>query len=193
MDAVPRVVHPGPVADDHERAPGVPTVLGLSRSTILRLEDDERVFAEGPGFRIVQWRNVLFTHWSAPVSLEGLDASGEGSFDLATRYPKVMVFNVVAYGLQIPRSDARRRASEVLASTSGHVAAAVTVLPGEGFWASTARAAVATITLLSRVGHPHKVFGTVEDAATFVLPHVLPKDTPRAHLESALDRLTSGS
>lgn len=180
------------MTDEHDRAPGFPTAIDPSPSTILRIEDDERVFAAGAGYRIVQWRNVLLTHWFAPISLEGLDASHDGSFDLATRHPKLMVFNVIAYGLAIPPPEARRKASEVLGATAGHVAAVATVLPGQGFWVSAARAAVATITLLSRAGHPHKVFATVEDATTFVLPHVLPKHTPRAHLEAALDRLTAG-
>lgn len=186
------VRHPRDVTDDHRdrRPAGTPTAVGPSPSTVLRMEDDERIFAEGAGFRIVQWRNVFLSHWSAPVSLEGLTASQEGSFDLATRHDKVMVLNVVEYGLQIPAPEVRRKASSVLAATAGHVSAAATVLPGEGFWASAARAAVATITLLSRVGHPHRVFATTSDAARWVHPHVLPDHTPLQHLIRALARLT---
>lgn len=142
------------------------------------------------GFRVVQWRNVFLTHWSAPVSLEGLQASEEGSFDLASRHDTVMVLNVVEYGLEIPSQEVRRKASSVVGATAGHVSAAATVLPGEGFWASAARAAVATITLLSRASHAHRVFATTSDAARWVHPHVLPDHTPLQHLVGALARLT---
>ncbi len=169
---------------------GFPVEIDPSPSTVLRLEDDERVFAEAEGYRVVQWRNVLLTHWRAPVSMEGLDACDEASFDLAERYAKVMVLNVIQYGLEIPPSEVRKRATAVLAKTADHVAAVATVLPGEGFWASAARAAVATMTLLSRARHPHKVFGTTDEAARFVHPHVLPEHTPLFHLQKALGRLT---
>lgn len=180
------------MTDDHRdrRPAGAPSAVGPSPSTVLRIEDDERIFAEGAGYRIVQWRNVFLTHWSAPISMEGLEASEAGSFDLAKRHETVMVLNVVEYGLQIPSPEVRRKASAVVGATAGHVAAAATVLPGEGFWASAARAAVATITLLSRAGHPHRVFATTSDAARWVHPHVLPEHTPLQHLIRALARLT---
>lgn len=157
---------------------------------MLRIEDDERVFAEGENYRIVQWRNVFLTHWSGPISMEGLEASQEGSFDLATRHDGVMVFNVIEFGLQIPPSEVRRKASEVLAATSGHVVGVATVVPGEGFWASAARAAVATITLLSRARHPHRVFASTDEASNWVHPFVRPDSTPPQHLTRALARLT---
>ncbi|MGH1341534.1 MAG: hypothetical protein ACRBN8_08290 [Nannocystales bacterium] len=165
-------------------------MVGPSPSTLLRIDDDERICSEGVDHRVVQWRNVLFTHWFAPVSVGGLAACESASFDLASRNPMgVVVFNVIEFGLQIPDPAARKKASAVLASTSGHVRVTTTVIPGEGFWASAARASVATITLLSRAGHPHRVFSTTNDASHFVLPFVTPEKTPRAHLQSALSRL----
>ncbi len=50
----------------------------------------------------------------------------------------------------------------MLNATADHVRLTATVVPGEGFWASTARAAIATITLLSKARHPHKVFATTD-------------------------------
>lgn len=181
------------MADDPIEPPavGAPRPVAPSPSTVLRLDDDERVYAAGEGYRIVQWRNVLFTHWFAPVSIVGLEASEDGSFDLARRHPKLVVFNVIEYGLQFPATDVRRKATSVLAATEDHVDVVATVLPGEGFWASTARAAVATITLLSKARHPHKVFGTTEDAAAWTLSHVRPGHTPLSHLTRALTRLTA--
>ncbi len=169
----------------------VPDPVSPSPSTVLRLDDDERICSEGADHRVVQWRNVMFTHWFAPVSVAGLAACETASFDLASRYPKgVVVFNVIEFGLQIPDTAARKKASAVLASTAAHVLVTTTVVPGEGFWASAARAAVATITLLSRAGHPHRVFATTDEAAGFVLPFVAPEHTPLGHLQSALGRLS---
>lgn len=177
--------------EQSERTPkAVPRAVSPSPSTLLRLDDDERICSEGVDHRVVQWRNVMFTHWFAPVSVAGLAACETASFELASRYPAgVVVFNVIELGLQIPEAAARKKASAVLASTSAHVLVTTTVVPGEGFWASAARAAVATITLLSRAGHPHKVFQTTDDAARFVLPFVMPEATPLHHIQRALGRL----
>jgi len=181
------------VGDDRseqERSPGFPVEIDPSPSTVLRLEDDERVFAEGADHRVVQWRNVLFTHWFGPVSEVGLTASGAASADLSRRHEQLLVLNVIDYGLSIPSPSVQKKASSVLAETAGHVAATATVVPGEGFWASAARAAVATITLLSKARSPHKVFATTDDAAQWALPHVRPQHTPLLHLQRALERLT---
>ncbi|MBV1858894.1 MAG: hypothetical protein KUG77_10820 [Nannocystaceae bacterium] len=157
---------------------------------LLRLDDDEQICSEGADHRVVQWRNVMFTHWFAPVSVSGLEACETASFELAARYPAgVVVFNLIEFGLQIPEPAARKKASEALASTSAHVRVTTTVVPGEGFWVSAARAAVATITLLSRAGHPHRVFSKTDDAARFVLPFVVPEPTPLHHIQRALSRL----
>lgn len=180
------------VSDEHsEETPlGVPGLVSPSPSVMLRLEDDERICSEGADHRVVQWRNIMFTHWFAPVSVAGLAACETASFDLASRHPAgIVVFNVIEFGLQIPETAARKKASAVLASTSPHVRATTTVVPGQGFWASAARAAVATITLLARAGHPHKVFTTTDEAARFVLPFVAPEDTPMHHVQRALGRL----
>lgn len=168
----------------------VPQAVVPTPSGLLRLEDDERICSEGLDHRVIQWRNVMFTHWFSPVTVAGLAACETASFDLASRYPAgVVVFNVIEFGLQIPDTPARKKASAVLASTSAHVLVTTTVVPGEGFWASAARAAVATITLLARAGHPHRVFSTTDDGARFVLPFVAPERTPLRHVQSALSRL----
>jgi len=181
------------VSDEQsERGPvAVPRAVSGSPSTLLLLDDDERICSEGADHRVVQWRNVMFTHWFAPVSVGGLAACETASFDLASRNPAgIVVFNVIEFGLQIPDAAARKKASAVLASTSAHVQVTTTVVPGEGFWASAARAAVATITLLSRAGHPHRVFSSTDDGAGFVLPFVAPEHTPLHHIQHALGRLS---
>ena len=159
-------------------------------SSLLRLHTDAVIWAETPGHRVMQWRNVLFTQWFAPVTEAGLAASETGSFDLASRHPDgLAVFNVIEYGLQLPDSAARRKASAVVRATAGHVRAATTVVPGEGFWASTARAAVATITLLSGAGHPHKVFAQLEAARAWIRGFVNPEPVTSLEMDQVLLRL----
>ncbi len=178
-----------PAKTERDRA-GVPGRVVPSASSMLRIDDHEHVYAQGESHRVVQWRNVLFTHWFGPVSEFGLAACERASFELASRHPQgLVVFNVIEFGLQIPSTAARKKASAVLNATAEHVRLTATVVPGEGFWASAARAAIATITLLSKARHPHKVFATTDDAARWVLPKVLPERTPLGHLQRALDRL----
>ena len=135
-----------------------------------------RVWSKDDRHAIAQWANVLVTHWSDTPTVTGLEKCDVASFDLAERYPPgIVVFNVITSGIRLPEPEVRKKSSEVLAKTGGHVRCTATCILGEGFWASTARAMVAGITLLSRQRHPHKVFGNVEEAARWVESRLLPE------------------
>lgn len=142
----------------------------------MTLVDEElgRVWSEGPDHVIAEWSNVLLTTWRRTVTSEGLEVSRVASHDVYSRNPGgVVVFNIVDHAVPIPPTSVRTKASDVLRETGGHVLCTVTVIEGEGFWASAARAAVATITLFSRAPHPHRVFGSVGAGATWAAEHLL--------------------
>ncbi len=156
------------------------------------MEDAETLWSLGTNHRIVQWRNVLFTHWFAPITSEALAKCESASFDLASRHPGgLVVFNVVEYGIELPSTTVRRKASAVLAATEAHVLCTATVICGEGFWASAGRAMVATITLFSKARHPHKVFATPEEGAQWSADHVKPDNTSVEYFARSLRRLAT--
>ncbi|MBX7081445.1 MAG: hypothetical protein K1X88_19750 [Nannocystaceae bacterium] len=145
---------------------------------------------------IAQWRNVLFTVWRQEITVAALEASRVASHDLARSHAGgLLVFNVVREGLPIPGGEVRRKASSVLGETSGHVRCTATVIEGEGFWTSAARAIVASITLLSRAAHPHRVFATIDEAATWAMKHVVgePAASELASVAASLREAGSGA
>lgn len=149
-----------------------------------------RVWSRDERHTIAQWANVLVTHWSDTPTVVGLEGCDEASFDLAARYPDgIVVFNIVTSGIRLPEPEVRKKSSEVLAKTGGHVRCTATCILGEGFWASTARAMVAGITLLSRQRHPHKVFGIIAEAAQWVEPKLLPEGALASDLIGTLTAL----
>lgn len=142
------------------------------------MSDDVKVEGDGTSFRVMQWRNVLMTHWFRPVTVEALEVTERSSFDLAARCPRgVFVLTTVELGLELPSSAARKKSSEVLSRTSGHMLASATVVNASGLWAAAARTAVAAIMRFSNVRVPNKVFGSVEEAGRW----------GRAFIEPSLD------
>jgi hypothetical protein len=139
---------------------------------------------------VAQWCNVLITHWSDTPTVPPLEVCQKASFELASRFPPgIVVFNVITSNITLPSAEVRKKSSEVLATTGGHVRCTATIILGEGFWASAARAMLAGITLMSRQRHPHKVFGSIADAAAWCEPRLLPEGTRPADLVAVLARL----
>jgi hypothetical protein len=128
-----------------------------------------RVHRAGEDHCVATWNNVLLTTWRGGINANGLESTHGISFDLAARFPDgIVVYNVIEQGIPMPSNEIRRRASEILHETGGHVCKTSTVVLGDGFWVSTARAAIATITLFARTPHPQKVFASLADGAGWV-------------------------
>jgi hypothetical protein len=128
-----------------------------------------RVHGAADDHCIATWNNVLLTTWRGAINAGGLESTHAISFDLAARFPDgIVVYNVVEKGIPMPSADVRKRASEILHDTGGHVRKTSTVVLGDGFWVSTARAAIATITLFARTPHPQKVFANLAEGADWV-------------------------
>lgn len=143
---------------------------------------------------IGEWRNVLLTGWRGDITVDALEVTRVASHDLHTRHPAgLVVFNLVRTLIPVPDAPVRRKASSVLGETGGHVLCTATVIEGEGFWVSAARAVVATITLLSRASHPHRVFATIAEAAVWAEPHVSGDGARAAELAAAATSLLDGT
>jgi hypothetical protein len=149
-----------------------------------------KIWSRDERHAVATWNNVLITHWADTPTVGPLGICETASFDLASRFaPGIVVFNVITSGITLPDAQLRKKSSEVLASTGGHVRCTATCILGEGFWASTARAMVAGITLLSRQRHPHKVYGDVGVAAAWCGPLMLPDGASPDGLLAVIDSL----
>ena len=151
-----------------------------------------KVWSQAPGHAIGEWSNALLTTWRAPVNVEALEVSRVASHDLHARYPDgIVVFNVIPFAIPLPENVARKKASDVLGETGGHVLCTTTIIAAQGLWGSAARAAVATITLFSRAPHPHKVFGTIEDGAKWAAPNLIGRDETAADLAAVAEQIVT--
>ena len=170
-------------------SPPLPGVTGVQVYTDGVPPTLDKVWSEGPDHAIGEWSNTLLTTWRTVVTIDALEVSRIASHDLHSRYPDgIVVFNVIPGVMPIPPMEVRRKASRVLGETGDHVLCTTTVIQGEGFWVSAARAAVAGITLFSRAPHPHKVFGTISDGAKWAAPNLVGDPEPN-HLVTVAEQL----
>ncbi len=152
-----------------------------------------RVWSEAPDHAIGEWDNTLLTTWRDTVTVEALEITRIASHALHDQHPGgIVVFNVIPQVVPIPSSEVRKKASDVLGETGGHVLCTVTVVGGNGFWTSAARAVVATITLFSRAPHPHRVFATIEEGAAWAAPKLASEQDADALVAVARELLTRG-
>ena len=70
---------------------------------------------------------------------------------------------------QFPSEEARTACIEMIKRTQGRVASSVTVVCGDGFWASALRGVLTTFNLLPGTGHPTKTCRLPEEAVDWTL------------------------
>lgn len=151
-----------------------------------------KVWSKAPGHAIGEWSNALLTTWRAPVSVDALEVTRVASHDLHARHPDgIVVFNVIPFAIPLPEQGARKKASDVLGETGGHVLCTTTIIGAVGMWGSAARAVVATITLFSRAPHPHKVFGSIDEGAKWAAPNLLGDAETAADLAAVAEQLVA--
>ncbi len=128
-----------------------------------------RIHAEGPGYQVASWTNILLIIVSAEVSSELLQASVAAHHLIHARYPSgIGVLTLVEGTPPIPSPDVRLLASQHIRSTAGEVLAQASLFEAGGFWASTLRSAMTTINLLARAPNPTKVFGARAEAIAWL-------------------------
>lgn len=74
----------------------------------------------------------------------------------------------IFHRLEMPPAEVRQLGAQMLREVAPLIRCSATVVEGDGFMASTARAVLSGIQLLSRTPCPSKLFSTVDDAATWI-------------------------
>src|SRR4051812_4571930 len=124
-----------------------------------------RLVSQGP-FALAEWRNVLFQSWFCAPTMDGVRASCTASERLLARAGKGKAVAICVIGgkLELPDDATRKFSAEMMRKVDGQLLGSATVLEGEGFALSAARAAMAGLTLLARAATPQKVFQTTDEA-----------------------------
>ena len=85
----------------------------------------------------------------------------------ARRTPQAMLITVLRPGVMLS-DEGRRYFASVFPTFKGKLAASTVVIEGDGFWVAAARALVAGLTFITKQPFPHKSFGSVAEAATWM-------------------------
>lgn len=86
---------------------------------------------------------------------------------LAARREGVISVVLIDPTTKFPSDEMRRAGVAARKQTNGHVTALVTIVAGEGFWASTIRGALTAINSLSASSYPTKVFRDTLEGVTW--------------------------
>jgi hypothetical protein len=125
-----------------------------------------------PGYCIGVWHEVMYSAFRTQATLESLAKVRHAIEELAKRTPgkiyTVTVLEPSAFDNSMPAA-VREEASRIVRDMAPRTGATVTVIEGTGFRSATARLVTSGVYLLSRQTFPTKVFGTVPEAARWLL------------------------
>jgi hypothetical protein len=148
--------------DDHSRVTDE-----LSSPAVVLADSEIREIASGDGYYFAAWRQAYVLDWRSTVTFESLDAAVRGKRAVLADHPDgVIVFNLLRPS-ELPSSKVRAYAEKKQSEDVAGVLSHVTVIDAEGFWASAMRSTLAGLYLVGKSPFPRKVFGSVDDGATW--------------------------
>ncbi len=119
---------------------------------------------------IATQHNALAAVWLGPPSVELLKQVKKAGITLAGTYPQGTLFlNIMLRGKARFSAEARAEAAQQTTENAIRAKAGAHIVAAEGLIAATARAFISTILLLSRPTRPTKVFGTIQEAAPWLV------------------------
>jgi hypothetical protein len=127
--------------------------------------DEELALAYLGRFQIQSWRRITSGGLRLAQTTAARHQRGLGE-------QKLCALAVTSAHIEFPDQATRDVASQFSHRLAEHHIASATVIEGEGFRASAARAAYAGILLFARSPVPHKAFATVEQAADWLTDRV---------------------
>jgi hypothetical protein len=154
------------------------------------LPGDTRIFVSDEAHLVAIHRNVYITAWWGETTAARLRRVGEIGDELARQWPRgfVTLALIRAANAYLP-ANARAEAEKLSKSPSPNLKAIAQVIYGTGFKAAAIRSLATGMVLLARSKRPTKVFGTLESASTWLVPHMnaLPEPADRI-VDTALVR-----
>jgi len=127
-------------------------------------------------------RNVYITAWWGETTAARLRRVGEIQNELARKWPKgfVALALIRSVNANLP-ADVRAEAEKLSKEPAPNLKAIAQVIYGEGFAAAAIRSVATGMVLIARHPRPTKIFGTLESAATWLVPYMndLPEPTEK--------------
>lgn len=119
-------------------------------------------------------RNVYITAWWGETTVARLRRVGEIGHELARKWPKGFVALALIHSKNAPSlpPDVRAEAQKLSREPAENMRAIAQVIYGSGFVAAAVRSIATGMVLLQRSKKPTKIFGTLENAATWLVPHM---------------------
>ncbi len=121
-------------------------------------------------FLYLRFANVFIALVRGEPSRSMIDGMHANMVAMRSDCPRGVGFLLIKLpGAPIPHGAIRKRAQHLFHDLRNDLRGFAGVSEGSGFWASTTRAAMMTITLFGRRPYPMKIFGNVEDGARWLL------------------------
>ncbi len=115
-----------------------------------------------------EWKNLFFGVWRAKPTVESAEMMRARYLALADRYPSgFFSFGLIEADVPNPDERARKAISAAMDAAEDRLLGATVVLEATGFGGAALRAALATMSMLTRSRFPRRFFGSVEDAAVW--------------------------
>ena len=138
------------------------------------LPADTRIFVSDEAHLAAIHRNIYLTAWWGETTVARLRRVGEIGHELARQWPKGFVALALIHSKNAPSlpPDVRAEAQKLSREPAANMRAIAQVIYGSGFVAAAVRSIATGMVLLSRSRKPTKIFGTLERASTWLVPHV---------------------
>ena len=127
--------------------------------------------AQDAGFAIATAGNVFISVWRDPGTLPQLARVRECQQQLVDRSPGgIAVLTVLLDGSFHVGAEEREEAERIARRFAPTTRAHAYVIEGSGFRTAATRAIIAGIQLITRSGHPVKIFSAVADGVSWLVP-----------------------
>jgi hypothetical protein len=127
---------------------------------LIRVDDD---------YALGSHRNLFVLIWRRETTIDGCRAFRDELFRFAEDRPQgIGLLTIVEEMAPMPPTESRQSIASTLRDASDHIHASAVVFEGAGFRAAAVRSVVVGLTMLARQKFPHKVFGKLSDAATWM-------------------------
>ena len=137
------------------------------------LPGDTRIFVSDEAHLAAIYRNVYLTAWWGDTTVARLRRVGEIQTELARKWPKgfVALALIRSANANMP-ADVRAEAEKLSKEPATNLRAIAQVIYGAGFAAAAIRSVATGMVLVARSPRPTKIFSTLEDAATWLVPRM---------------------
>lgn len=152
-----------------------------------QMQNTPSILLHDSDFCTAAWREVFVIIWRHNTTMAGVDACREGIGALGEAHPKgVAQLTIVEPGAPMPSAATRDALAAVLRDFATTIKVSGVCFEGAGFRAAAVRSVVTGINLVAKQPFPHKVFATVNAAASWLGPSLPEGPAPSREIVEAV-------